>query len=168
MTFRFEPLTDDDRARLRDLNVQIHWHKPNTNEWTIDRDSGDFLIWIAPDRDPPHWTRFAFHHEGHLYGAEFNLSGSTVHSGYRAAVMKVWLALGDWHLAGADADRFLDRLTAAFESYCAAHVRRLCAELAARRGVEPDAEAPVIKVIRRGLQACPVVVFEADLPPDPE
>ena len=60
MPFTYEPITPPDRERMESLNIMIGWKKPNARHWTVNRETGDFLVWIAPDREPPLWTRFAF------------------------------------------------------------------------------------------------------------
>lgn len=59
MPFTYEPITPADRERMESLNIMIGWKKPNAKHWTVNRETGDFLVWISPDREPPHWTWFA-------------------------------------------------------------------------------------------------------------
>jgi hypothetical protein len=60
MTFSYELLTQADRDRMKALNVMISWARPNANRWTVDRATGDFLVRIMQDREPPHYDVFAF------------------------------------------------------------------------------------------------------------
>jgi hypothetical protein len=164
MTFRFESLTDVDRARLVEQDIQIHHHHPHADDWAIDRATGDFLIRIGPAPHPPHWIRFAFLSGGELFGAEFHLDATNASSGYRGAVMKVWKALGDWHFVGPEADALLQRLADAFGAWCSAHAARLFEELARTHGVAPPEAAPVVRATLRGFQQLPVMVLEAGYP----
>lgn len=60
MPFTYEPLTPADRERMETLNIMVGWKSPNANEWCINHETGDFLVRIGPDREPPHWEWHAF------------------------------------------------------------------------------------------------------------
>jgi hypothetical protein len=67
MPFTYEPLTSADRERMETLNIMVGWARPNANEWCINHETGDFLVRIGPDREPPHWEWHAFWWKGKQY-----------------------------------------------------------------------------------------------------
>jgi hypothetical protein len=67
MTFSYESLTQADRDRMRALNVLISWARPNADHWTVDHATGNFLVRIMQDREPPHYEIFAFWWRDCLY-----------------------------------------------------------------------------------------------------
>jgi hypothetical protein len=67
MPFTYEPLTQADRDRMEALNIMVGWKIPSAEEWSINHETGDFLVRIGPDREPPHWEWHAFWWNGHLY-----------------------------------------------------------------------------------------------------
>lgn len=67
MSFIYEPLTQADRDRMEDLNIMVGWKRPNAEEWSINHETGDFLVRIGPDREPPHWEWHAFWWQEKLY-----------------------------------------------------------------------------------------------------
>jgi hypothetical protein len=68
MTFTYEPITPADKEQVDALNIRVRHAPPNTRNWVVNRENGDFLIWIGPEREPPHWTLFGFRWKGRLFG----------------------------------------------------------------------------------------------------
>ena len=72
MPFVYEPITSADREQMESLKIMIHWKKPNAEHWTVNRETDDFLVRIAPDREPPYWIWFAFWWKERLFRVGLN------------------------------------------------------------------------------------------------
>ena len=119
MTFTYEPITPADRDRMEALNIMIGWKKPNATDWSVRRTTGDFLVRIAPDREPPHWTWFAFWWRARLFRVGLDNNKAHPRTGYHLEV--AWLSeeggkvipKQDWSALG-------DALFEAVKAYAAA------------------------------------------------
>ena len=67
MPFTYEPITPADSERMEALNIMLRWNKPQAYNWSVNRETGDFLVHIFQDREPPHWQWFALWWNGMLY-----------------------------------------------------------------------------------------------------
>jgi hypothetical protein len=146
------------KARLAQLDLRIDHHRPNSDEWTIDDATGDFLIWIYPDREPPHWTTYCFYWNDTPFGLKIAMSGDfTRHLVY--SVMSVYKVGSGWDLTPSESVQFVTAMTAALHSYCSADAKDLVA-----RKFKDLAFEPRITVSIDGLSASPSVVLNIDLP----
>jgi len=146
------------KALLAQLKLRIDHVKPNSDEWTIDEVSGDFLIWIYPDREPPHWITYCFYWNKIPFGVKIERSGNFTHRlVYR--VMSVHQAGKNLDLSPSERVQFVTALAAALESYCRADGK----DIAARKFDDSTFE-PKISVSINGLSASPSFVVNIELP----
>ncbi len=160
MEYQTEVIDAAGRARLAQLDLRIEHRKPNSTKWTIDRAAGDFLIWIYPDRDPPHWTTYGFYWRGAAFNLKVAMSGDfTNRATY--SVMSVRKERANWDLAGSEAEQFCSALTAAMECYC----RDWAQEMAARKFQDtPAAINPVLHSSRADLSRSPALTINIEFP----
>ena len=118
MTFTYEPITPADRDRMEALNIMIGWRKPHVanTDWVVDRTTGDFLIWIAPDREPPHWMWFAFWWRNRLFSVGLDNIKMHPKTGYHLETMRVGAEDGQGFPAQ-DRDALGDALFEAVKAY---------------------------------------------------
>ncbi len=165
MPFTYEPITPADGERMKSLNIMIGWKKPNARHWTVNRETGDFLVWIAPDREPPHWTWFAFLWQGRLFRAE--LDGKTHQdTGYRLEIAGV-SAEDRKPISSHERPAFGAALFEAVKVYAIADVTTMFANRRKRLQLAPDPSGtpPLeLETTLNDLSVSPFATFRIDFP----
>lgn len=159
MRYQTQKIDAEGLERLAQLNIKIDYRKPNSSEWTIDSDTGDFLIWIYPDREPPHWITFCFYWNQTVFSLKVAMTGDFL-AGFSYRVMRVRKERQSWDLLGEESIRFCDALMAAMLAYCRSDVQDLCAR---RQGAISLASNMDIQTSVADLSKSPVVVIDVRL-----
>ena len=166
MPFVHEPITPADQERMDSLNILIGWKKPNARSWTINRETGDFLVRIGRDMDFPHWTQLGFWWNGKLFRVETSDIKTHPDTGYCLEVMRVGAEDGkpipvQYH-ANLEADLF-----DAVKVDTTASVNSLFAEIPQTGQVpkQPSNKHSIELICTLyGLKVSPFATFHADFP----
>lgn len=67
MTFVYEHISEEDKQQLDLPKLGFHRYLLVPSNWVIDRELDAFLIWISPDREPPHEHWYAFWWQGTVF-----------------------------------------------------------------------------------------------------
>ena len=165
MPFTYEPITPADRERMESLNIMIGWKKPNAKHWTVNRETGDFLVWISPDREPPHWTWFALWWQGRIFRVE--LDGKTHQdTGYRLEIAGV-SAEDRRPISSQERPSFGAALFDAVKAYAIADVSTMFANRRKRLQLAPDPSGtpPLeLETTLNDLSVSPFATFRIDFP----
>jgi hypothetical protein len=79
MAFIYEKISEEDKQKNDFSKLQIGWlNRPDPTYWIIDRVSGDFLIWLRQEREPPHVDWYIFKkNDGKTFGASILWEGGS-------------------------------------------------------------------------------------------
>jgi hypothetical protein len=168
MPFTYVALTQPDRERMESLKIMIDWTKPHADHWSIDRDTGDFLVRIAQDREPPHYDRYALWWRNMLYKVEIEPNSSPA-TGYRLDVVGVadvssipgkGIPRSDWPALGV-------ALFEATKAHAIGRASKLIADLREKKGLPTAAsDAPPMQMQSTSvdLSKSPCIIFRTDFP----
>lgn len=69
MAFVFARLTDDEKMHRQFSRIRIGGHMLDLapDDWAIDRDADEFLVWAYPEREPPYPEWYAFFSKGRVF-----------------------------------------------------------------------------------------------------
>ena len=166
MPFVYEPITPADRERMESLNIMIGWKKPNARHWTVNRETGDFLVWIAPDWEPPHWTWYGFWWRERLFRVELNTSKTHPDTGYCLEIAGIAAEDGK-SIPPQDKEDFGKALFEAVKVEATAAVSRLFAGIHQKKQLPPDSTGPIpidMKCTLNDLSTSPFATFQIDFP----
>ena len=162
MPFVYEPITPADRERMELLNIMIGWKKPHAYDWAVDRDSGDFLVRIAPDREPPHWEWFAFWWNGRQFGVALDDIKTHPETGYCLDVVWVAALAEDGTLVSAqDSMSFGQALFEAVKAYATVDAARMMQNLRERNQLPPNVPLE-LQATLNDLSVSPFATFRID------
>ena len=166
MPFVYEPITPADHERMESLNIMIRWKKPNARHWTVNRETGEFLVWVYPEWDPPYWNWFAFWWRERLFCVGLNSSKTHPDTGYCLEIAGVGAA--DRKPILPEDEKALG--TALFDAV-KVEATTAAAELFAgrreRKGIPPDPhdmEPVELSYEINDLRTSPFVTFHVDFP----